>query len=169
MSQDSSTTAREQIVTQVMRDLNPSWLVTHTKVAVASVVGGLLSLLVCGQFGLGFTGVANNVSDTIHASMDPVPCAVVCGVLFAIFPIALLRLTLCHPLQFRAIMKRRWQAILVWFGGFGGALAFLGHHGSDAFVLAAWIFGAVVAANALAHLMFVVAPTWNLSARLQRV
>ncbi len=169
MNQEFSREVEERIVTHVMKDLDPSWLVSHTKVAIASVVGGLASLLLCGQFGLGLTNVANSFNEHIHHSMGPIPCAIVCGFLYAIFPIVVLRFFLSQPLQFRAIMRRRWQVILIWFGGFGGLLASFGHHGTQAVTFAAWIVGAVATANLVAHFMYAVAPDWNFSERFARL
>lgn len=167
MSQEFSKEVQGRIFGHVMKDLDPSWLLAHTKVGIASLLGGLLSLVICGQFGFGFTSVANSFNHAIHANMGPVPCAIICGILYAVFPISILRFVLCHPLQFRAIMKRRWQAILVWFGGFGGAVASFGHHGSDILTFAGWVVAAIAAANLMAHLMYVVVPAWDSSVRLR--
>jgi len=158
---------RERITGHVMADLDPSWLVTHTKVAVAAVVGGLLSLLICGQFGFGFTQAGDGLNHTLHMALGPVPCAILCGFLFAIFPVLIMRLILCHPLQFRAIMKRRRSAFVVWFGGFGAVMINFGHHGGDVVTFSAWILGAIVAANVLAQMMYALIPTWDLQARLR--
>lgn len=167
MSLDFSKELKNKIFQHVMKDLDPSWLLTHTKVGTASILGGLLSLVVCGQFGIGFTPLANSLNHAIHANMGSIPCAIICGMLYAAFPVTLLRFLLCPPLQFRAIMKRRWQAILVWFGGFGGLVATFGHHGTDILTFAGWIAAAIAGANLIAWLMNVIAPAWDTHLRLQ--
>jgi hypothetical protein len=167
MVQEIPRKVTERIFDHVMKDLKPSWLVSHTKVAIASIVGGLLSLLVCGQFGLGFTDVANSLNHTLHFKMGAIPCAILCGTLYAFFPVAVLRFGLCHPLQFRAIMKHRWQAIVVWFGGFGVSMASVGHHGTDILVLAGWLVGAILAANLLAQIMYGLVPNWDFQERFR--
>jgi len=64
-------------------------------------------------------------------------------------------------------MKRRRQAILVWFGGFGGIVAAFGHHGTDILAFAGWVAAAIAGANLIAWLMNVVAPAWDSNIRLR--
>lgn len=167
MLQQFSNGVKDRIFSRVMGELDPSWLLSHTKVAIASIVGGLLSLVVCGQFGFGFTPIADSFNHHIHENMGPIPCAIICGTLYALFPIAVLRFGLCPPLQFQAIMKRKWQAIAIWFGGFGAVMASMGHHGASILAFAGWILAAVAAANIVAYLMYVVVPSWDSSFRLR--
>jgi hypothetical protein len=167
MSKNFSKTVEDNIHQYVLNDLDPSWMQVHMKVAIAAIIGGLVSLLICGQFGLGFTPIATVFNHMIHESMGPVPCAILCGTLYAIFPVAILRFGLCGPLQFRAITKRRWQAIVVWFGGFGAAMAHFGHHGNNIVTFAGWVTAAVVAANLIAHVLYSIIPSWDSSLRLR--
>ncbi len=167
MNDGISKRVEDEIQLHVLRDLDPPWMLVHTKVALAAVVGGLASLLICGQFGVGLTPAATALNHTIHESMGPIPCAIVCGVMYAIFPIAMLRFALCGPLQFRAITKRRWQSLLLWFGGFGGVMASFGHHGDSALTFSGWILAAIFAANVLARGLYAVVPAWDLPLRLK--
>lgn len=149
------------ILSRVAQDLKPSLRTVHLKVGLAAILGGLLSLTVCGQFGIGWTSFAEAFSEKVHTTMDPIACALLCGGLFAIFPATLLRL-LCAPMQFRTIVRRRFGALAIWFGGFGGALVYHGHHGNDAPQFAAWIFAALLAFVGLSYLFDRLVPTLDL-------
>jgi hypothetical protein len=150
-----------RIESYVMRDLEPPWFTAHLKVAIAASLGGLLSLFICGQFGIGFTESANAVNHAIHRGLGDIPCALFCGTLFSIFPVLVLRFVLCRPLEFRAIMQRRRQIVAVWFAGFGAIAATLGSHGSAAALLAIWVISALVAANVFAYIFYFFAPSWT--------
>lgn len=136
----------------VLRDLEPPIALVHVKAAAAAILGSLLSLAVCGQFGIGFTSLADAFSHAIHAEMGLVPCALICGALFAIFPVALLRLALCNVIQFRAIFRRHFNVMGAWFAGVGGIMAWQGHHGDKVLQFGAWIFAALLAAVILGRL-----------------
>jgi hypothetical protein len=156
------------ILSHVARDLAPSMPMVHLKVGLAAILGGLLSLTVCGQFGIGWTSFAEAFSEKVHTTMDPIACAMLCGGLFAVFPATLLRL-LCAPMQFRTIVRKKFGALALWFGGFGGALVYHGHHGNDAPQFAAWIFAALIAFVGLSLLFEQVVPTLDLPlARMAR-
>ena len=155
--------ADERIRTHVMQDLDPGVMTVLTKVGTAAAVGGLLSLLICGQFGVGISSLAEAFSATVHDSMGPLPCALICGTLYAVFPVAILRLLLCSPLQFKVIIHRRWSVVVLWLGGFGGVMAYFGHHGGDILTLSAWVIAALAATNIFARLFELVIPAWSLA------
>ncbi len=136
----------------VLRDLEPAIAVVHLKTAAAAIVGSLLSLAICGQFGMGFTSLADSFSHALHANMGPIACALICGGLYAIFPIAILRFVLCNVMQFRAIFRRSFFIMAAWFACVGAVMAWQGHHGDQALQFGAWIFAALVAAIVLGRL-----------------
>lgn len=168
MAQRPSPQVEELVTDYVMRDLNPSWLAAHTKVAAAAVTGGFLSLLVCGQFGVGITPFATAFSDQVHSRMGSMTCAITCGTFFALFPVAVLRFVFCRPLQFKAIIRRRWPTLVLWFGGLGGIMASMGHHGNHLPEFLAWVSAAILATNVLARAMDWLAPAWT-NQRLLRI
>ncbi len=127
----------------VTRDLLPPRSVVHLKVGIAAIAGGLLSLALCGQFGIGFTSFAVDLSSQIHDHLGPVPCALLCGTLYAIFPVALLRFVLCTTLQFKGILRRHQLIVALWFGGVGTILASAGHHGADLLGIGLWLSAAL--------------------------
>jgi hypothetical protein len=143
-----------------MRDLEPSQLAVHARVGLATLVGGFFSLVICGQFGLGVTRWADALNHQMHAHLDPLTCAVACGVLYAIFPIALLRFVLTPPLLFRVILKKHQPVLFLWFAGFGGLLTLMGDHGQGIFEYGAWVVAALIAANLMARAVNLLVPTW---------
>ena len=62
----------QSIESAVLRDLEPPLALVHLKTAAAAILGSLLSLAICGQFGIGFTSFADAFSHEIHARMGPV-------------------------------------------------------------------------------------------------
>lgn len=151
---------QEAVVSRVMRDLEPSLIAVHTRVGLATVMGGLLSLVICGQFGLGMTSWADSLNHHMHTHMDPLTCAVACGILYAAFPVTLLRFVLTPPLLFRVIVKKHQPALLMWFAGFGGILTLMGEHGQGVVEYGAWVVAALVAANVMARVINRLVPTW---------
>jgi hypothetical protein len=142
----------KKIETQALRDLAPGAAVVHGKVGLAAVLGGALSLVLCGQFGLGFTAFAQDFNHLVHSHTNSVACALICGSLFAVVPAALLW-AICPPLQFKAIVHRHWRKLILWFGATGGLLAFLGDHGRTLLEFGTWMVAAVVAFRLLSALL----------------
>ena len=136
----------------VLRDLHPPSSLVHAKVGAAATVGGILSMATCGQFGVGLTPVARMFSEGLHEQMGPLSCALVCGALYAVFPVAILRGFLCTSLQFKAVTRRFRRVIAVWFAGCGALFAAFGHHGVTLLHLAAWMAAALAATVALVRL-----------------
>lgn len=96
----------EKIQSRVYSDLDPHLWVVYLKMVFAVGIGGGLSMVVCGQFGMGLTSFADVVSHTIHGSWHHLACASFCGTVFAALPTIVLRLT-CSPLQYRAIVGKQ--------------------------------------------------------------
>ena len=132
---------RENIYANAMRDLRPSLVTLYFKSGLAVLLGGVLSLFVCGQFGMAMTPQAAALSHKLHSSMDVRVCAVVCGVTFALFPVLLLKL-MCRELQFRAIVRRGYHAPLVWITGVGALMSYQGDHGREMFTFLLWCVAA---------------------------
>ena len=109
---------RQEIYQVVERDLRPSWAMVYGKTGVSVLVGGLVSLFFCGQFQLGFSSLAQFVNGWIIAQAGMLGCTAYCGALFAVLPVAVLRL-ISTPLQFRALRHRSAVPTLVWIGAFG--------------------------------------------------
>lgn len=89
----------------VKKDLEPSGLRVLAHLAVAFGVGGVFSMFFCGQFGVGFSNFAIDFNHAMHSRMGAIFCALLCGGIFAVAPVLVLRLT-THPLLFRAIVRR---------------------------------------------------------------
>jgi len=157
------------IKASVARDLQPSMLTVHLKLASAFLGGLVLSLAVCGQFGLAFSGPAAAFSHHIHHHMPATICAIVCGALYSLFPIAVLRLGLTSPLEFRAMLGQHTVAVAIWYVAIGSALGTLGHHGNDIISVGLWIATALVTGKLIAMLAHAVLPFWNLQAHLRMV
>lgn len=113
---------------KIRRDLHPSLRVVYLKSGLATVFGGALSLLVCGQFGVGVTHAAMHWNREMHGHVSDLASAVACGIVFAILPPFLLRL-FCSPLQFRVITRRSAHAVVVWLVGLGAVLSHYGQSG----------------------------------------
>jgi hypothetical protein len=128
---------QEAIMSMVRQDLEPSFIATFLKTGVGVVFGGLISLLICGQFGLGMTPFAQDFNHTLHTQSGALVCAAICGSLFAVIPVLLLRL-LCRPMQFRAIVRKSWLAPALWLGSFGALLSYHGEFGNAFVNFVAW-------------------------------
>ena len=149
------------IFEHVEKDLKPTFLTVQTKVAVSAILGGVVSMFICGQFGIGFTSFAEAFTHHIHAYMNPFVCALVCGASYAVFPVLLLRLFLCNPLQFKAIIYRQQTSVFAWYVGFGSLLAYFGHHGTNLLNLFGWVVAALCMTHILARSVNLLMPLWS--------
>lgn len=149
----------------IIRDLVPPASVVHTKVGAAAIVGIVGSLLICGQFGLGLTEFARALSHDMHSSIGELPCALLCGALYAIFPVTILRVVFCSKHQFRFLVRRRWLYLLFWLVGVGATMALLGHHGTDARLVMGWSISAFISAVLLSRIAETLSwsPSWALT------
>ena len=94
----------ENIERHVSKDLDPSWWSVMWRLLASFVTGGAVSLFFCSQFGIGFSEMAHHLPHKIHAKSGPIQCAIVCGLVFSVLPVAVLRL-LSSGLLFRKILK----------------------------------------------------------------
>ena len=76
----------------VSSDLNPIFFRVFWRVGIALLIGGTLSLFICGQFGISLSPLALGWNHLIHAHFGTTQCAVICGVAFSVIPIFLLRI-----------------------------------------------------------------------------
>lgn len=153
--------AARKIREKVSRDLAPRSLVVHFKLFLAVTVGGLVSLTICGQFGMGVTGWAETLSHSLHEKMPPLLCAAICGTLYAIFPTLILRLFLCSPMQFRVILNRRILDLGLWYGSAGIGLSNYGRHGQGAVEILFWFLSALLTSYMLAMILKSLFPLWS--------
>jgi hypothetical protein len=143
---------RQTIYGAVRADLEPRPLVVHAKIAAGVGVGGMISLFLCGQLGIGLSGSASAAHAWIMERGGMLGCAVVCGVIFALAPVAMLRL-LCSTLQFRAILHRETRALVLWIAVFGLGLALRNDYANPLWELTAWCVAAVASFLLLARLV----------------
>lgn len=133
----------------IVRDMNPTQLTIHSKLSIAVITGGIISLALCGQFGFGVTEWAAAMSHSLHERMAPIPCALICGSLYALFPTLILRLLLCSPMQFKIILQKHFLSVFAWYFAIGITLAYHGDHGLGVFELGSWVFSAVLTSHVL--------------------
>lgn len=137
-----------EIRSRVRRDLDPSAGRIHARSAISFLVGGVISLLLCGQFDLSLSGWGEGLQGALMARYGPVVCTAVCGVLFAVAPVVIFRL-LSHPLFFRAVLRRKALHLAGWLAG--AEVLLLSHSDGSAVFLevVAWLVGASVSLLAL--------------------
>lgn len=152
---------RSSVRAVVARDLQPSVGRRVSFLLASAICGGLASLAVCGQFGIGLTSWASAFSSHIHENMPPWQCSVICGVLFAVFPVALLRL-LTSPMFFHVLISRHFFQTSLVFGSTGALLAIFGHHGNTFVLLSIWILAAVVTTWSVSRLIRHLTPEFQL-------
>ncbi len=135
--------AKDHVLNTIKMDMNPPLLVLHTKLGASVILGAALSLGICGQFGLGLTDFARSFSLYVHTNMDPVKCAILCGMMFSIFPVAILKV-MTSTMQFRVIFSKKLLDVSLWILTVGVIMAQYGHHGKDATGLSTWLISAIV-------------------------
>jgi len=142
----------ENIKKMIYDDLDPSDMTSYTKSGAALFIGGALSLLLCGQFGMGLTPLAGSFSHTIHHGIGPLWCAAICGALFSIVPVFILR-TLSRPLQFRALLRKKWQPQIIWTISIGTLLSYHGDFGFEFLAVVVWSMAAFVVFRSLGEVI----------------
>jgi peptidoglycan/LPS O-acetylase OafA/YrhL len=150
----------ESIQQKILADMNPSLVQVHGKFAIAVFIGSLISLAICGQFGMGMTSWAEILSHKIHQGMSPLACAAICGIAYAVFPTLILRLFLCSPVQFYSILKKRFLTLFAWHGVVGISLATFGDHGTGASEITFWIMAAIITSYITAAILKRLVPVW---------
>jgi hypothetical protein len=142
----------QAILARVRRDLEPPAARVHARLAASVGLGGLVSLFLCGQFGIGMTAAASFVHGAIMAQTGTLGCAAVCGILFALVPVVALR-ALSGAMLFRVIVSRHFAAAAAWMAGCGALLAGVGRGVVFGQELVAWIAAAVAALFAYSRLL----------------
>ena len=109
---------KENILKTIEKDLNPSLFRVTCYLLISFGVGGAFSMFVCGQFGIGLSSFALHMSHKLHSQMNPFLCAVLCGGIFSVVPVLVLKL-ISHPLFFKVIVKEYYylQAGCIFFFG----------------------------------------------------
>ena len=124
-----------------MADLRPSKSIVIFKTGISVLVGGLITLLYCGQFGVAGTEYAHRFNHHLHMQNE-LFCAAVCGALFTIAPLIVLRaITNYH--QFRVIINNKLYVPLLWIGAFGALLAYHGNLSGGIGYFFVWMAAAV--------------------------
>lgn len=147
---------RESIYRRVSRDLRPKRATVHAKIGGAVAVGGAGSLFLCGQLGFGLSSLAETVHIALMDAAGFLGCTVLCGVVFALVPVLMLRLV-SSPLQFLVLIRKEWTVAATWMAVFGVAVSLRNGRADEGWVLLLWATAAVVSfavtARAL-HLAF---------------
>jgi len=152
----------EEVRIRIVKDMEPSLLTIYWKCGLAVVLGGAISLLVCGQFGVGITHAAWHFNNELHAHIHDFGSALTCGIVFALIPPFILRL-LCSPLQFRKMTRKSFHAAIVWFVGLGGALAHHGDVGASILMFVLWSVATLATFIGMSRLIDRVAGKWSFS------
>ena len=129
---------KENIYQTVKGDLVPPTWMVHAKVGGSVAVGGALSLFLCGQMGLGLSPLANHVHGLLMHYGGPLGCTAVCGILFAIVPVLLLRI-FSSKIQYHVLIRKKRPLIAGWVLAFGFFLAL--HNEQPDFILTMALWG----------------------------
>lgn len=151
---------KDIVVRRVTSDMSPSLLTTYLKSGISVVIGGGLSLFVCGQFGISASHSAHHVHNHLTENIEGIACLLLCGALFAILPAVLLRM-ISSPLQFRAITRKSFHAPLLWLVSIGGFLAYHGEQGRGILGFLAWAMAAWVAFEAVSAILELTLRRWQ--------
>lgn len=143
---------REHIYRRVQRDLNPPWQVVHAKIGLSIGLGGLVTLFLCGQLGLGLSSLAMRVHHALMGVVGVFGCTFMCGVLFAVIPVAMLR-AMSSGIQFQLLVRKKWQAIAGWTLAFGSIIAYQNNQSDAVWVVLVWSVAAVGSFELLARLL----------------
>jgi len=117
----------KNIKNAVHRDLDPGPWSVNLRVGSALILGGMLSLFLCGQFGFGYSRFASGLHHYVHVEHGSTLCMVVCGFSFVLIPIILLRI-LTRPLMFRKIVRSKKMMLFIWLAVAEFLLTFRGSY-----------------------------------------
>lgn len=143
---------KDRIYTFVKKDLEPSFLSVAAKVLFAFGVGGLFSMLLCGQFGLGLSQNAIQWHYAIHNRVGSLLCSIISGTIFMLLPVLILRV-LCSGLLFRKIVREYNLPQVVLISTIGFTLCKMGAVMTQGIYAALWSLGAYAAYKALGSLL----------------
>lgn len=142
---------KENIYRAVKKDVDPSRLVVHSKVGASVAAGGALSLFLCGQMGLGLSPFAEKVHGLLMHYGGFLGCTVLCGFLFAIVPVLLLKL-LTSSVQYLVILRQERPAIAAWVLAFGLYLVIRNQQSDFLLTIVLWGIPAIFSFYALGWL-----------------
>ena len=151
---------KKLVVARVTADLSPSLPTIYLKSGLSVLVGGGLSLFVCGQFGIAATSPAHHVHNHLTDNVEGIACLLLCGALFAILPAVILRL-ISSPVQFRAITRKSFHAPLLWLFSIGGFLAYHGEQGRGVLGFLAWCVAAWAAFEGVSAMLELTLRWWQ--------
>ena len=134
---------KENIYQTVKRDLEPPGWLVHSKVGGSVAVGGALSLFLCGQMGLGLSPLANHVHGLLMHSGGLLGCTAVCGILFALVPVLLLR-AISSRVQYLVLLRKKRLLIAGWVLAFGFFLVLRNEQPEIILTMALWGVPAVL-------------------------
>ena len=131
------------IYSYVRSDLQPSLIFVSLRVGLALLLGGILSMFFCGQFGIGFSEIARGWNHTLHAHMGATQCAIVCGVIFSIVPVFFLRIC-TSGILFRKIIRQYSlvQAAMITIAG--SSMYFGGNIMNELINVSVWTLSALI-------------------------
>ena len=128
---------KEDIYRAVKSDMEPDRLVVHSKVGTSVALGGGASLFLCGQMGLGLSPLAVTVHHCLMHYVGYLGCTILCGAIFAIIPVLLLK-TLSSKIQFLVLLRKERLAIGGWILSFGLFLEFRNQPQDFLLTIALW-------------------------------
>jgi hypothetical protein len=134
---------KEDIYRAVKTDMEPSRWVVHSKVGTAVAMGGGASLFLCGQMGLGLSPLAVSVHHWLMHYVGYLGCTFLCGSIFAIIPVLLLK-ALSSKIQFLILLRKERLAIGGWVLSFGMFLEFRNQPQDFLLTIALWGIPALV-------------------------
>ncbi|MGE0175117.1 MAG: hypothetical protein AB7T49_20145 [Oligoflexales bacterium] len=132
-----SESIRNRIYTMVQRDLEPSRVVVHSKIAGAIFAGGLFSLFMCAQLGYGLSDFSHGTHKVLMDFGGFYGCTAICGLLFSIVPVVVLKLC-TSDVQYSLLLRRERWAFVGWITVFGAFLTLRNSRPDSILVLALW-------------------------------
>lgn len=124
----------------VGKSLNPStWMVFAKFFGIETAVG-LVTLLVCPQFNIGY-GSHNKIFHSLHSTLPPVPFFIVCGIFYVLLGAALAGLILSRD-EIHVIKKTKY----IYYATYSlTTYVIFISLGAEVFMISsiAWIFGAM--------------------------
>lgn len=138
---DVSEKTSQEIYSRVQADLEPRLWAMIWRIGLSLSIGGVLSMVFCGQFGIGFTEMAHSVHHKAIGVLGPVQCAIFCGVVFAIAPVIVLRL-LSSGMLFRQLILRHGLLTGIILLGVGSGMYLAGNYGQELLNVLVWALAA---------------------------
>lgn len=135
---------KQTIHSFVQKDLDPSMNKVILKTGFATLIGGVISLFLCGQFGLGISDFSVQINHQIHHRFGEFYCAMICGAIFAFIPVLALRF-LSTGVQYRVLLTKHLYILWIWLLLTSTILSYQGHLSNLIWALVAWNSTAMLA------------------------